>query len=187
MNKRILSFVIALLVFASYASCAFANVTISDYVLPEPVRAFTAEDFFGVWRVTYLGNAVSGATCTIEDFIVEAKSTGQTSISLDGKHYDFDSLGPDYCRVFGSNPKYPIYSFEFWLPFVGAETVGYRFEDGHLVLINNGGEDVGVYELLSDGNMWYYRFDDLDLKQVYVHQELAPDTNPRNIASPAAS
>lgn len=106
---------------------------------------------------------------------------------MDGKHYEFDSLGSDYCRVFGSNPKYPIYSFEFWLPFVGAETVGYRFEDGHLVLINNGGEDVGVYELLSDGNMWYYRFDDLDLKQVYVRQELAPDTNPRNIASPAAS
>lgn len=187
MNRKVLLFVIAVFAMTSFVSCSFANVPISDYVLPEPVKTFSVEDFYGIWRVTYLADASTGEAVTFEDFVVEAIRTGQTSIRLGGALYNIDSLGPDYCRVFGSNSDDPICSFEIWYPFVGSTGSGYRLEDGRLVMKGVDRKDLGVYELLSDGNMWYYRFDDVDKKQIYVRQDLVPDTNPRNIASPAAS
>lgn len=158
-----------------FMSVAFAEL--SDYVLPKPVKAEKVEDFYGIWRNTYIVDSDSNKAYSIEEYLDVIQSQGQRTMNMDGREYLIDELGSDYCFVIGSNNGSDIYSFDMWGPYVGEGLSHHRFEDGHLIVLDLEGKDVAYLDLLEDGTLCYSDLDGGGSKQVLVCQSFASSKN----------
>lgn len=177
-RKRFFIYVMAVTL-GSYVSAAFADTLMrpSDYVTPNAIKAEKKEDFYGIWRTTYLVDSDTNKAYSMEEFLDSVKSDGQKTVNMGGRDYLIDELGPDYCIVIGSNIDSDIYSFEIWGPYVGEGSSIYRYEDGHLIVLDSEGKDVAYLDLLEDDNLCFSDLDGGGTKQVSVRQSFAGSDN----------
>ena len=168
MKKAASSVVFAIIILLAIPIAQCQADTQSDYVIPNTIKAKNVTDFYGIWRCSYLteGNKVY----TIEWFLNEVKQNKAT-IELNGREYDIDELGNDYCTIIGSNSSSDAYSSEFWGPFLGEGDNCLKFENGKLV--NKKVTDAVVtFELLADGNLCLSSSND-DNKQIYTRVKIS--------------